>query len=59
MSIRFATERCIALENEVGEMVDIYIDGKLAARGEVLVMNGRFCVRVAELVEIGNESGAR
>jgi flagellar motor switch protein FliN len=49
----------IALGNEVGEMVDVYIDGKLAARGDVLVMNGRFCVRVVELVEIGDESGAR
>jgi flagellar motor switch protein FliN/FliY len=29
--------------------VDIFVNGRLIARGEVLVMNDNFCVRVAEL----------
>jgi flagellar motor switch protein FliN/FliY len=33
-----------------GETVDIYINGRLLAKGEVLVMNENFCVRIAELL---------
>jgi len=40
----------IALDKLAGEPVDIYINGRLIARGEVLVMNEHFCVRVTELV---------
>jgi flagellar motor switch protein FliN/FliY len=40
----------VALDKTAGETVDIYINGRLLARGEVLVMNENFCVRVAELL---------
>ncbi len=40
----------IALDKLAGDPVDIYINGRLIARGEVLVMNEHFCVRVTELV---------
>lgn len=40
----------IALDKLAGDPVDIYINGRLIARGEVLVMNENFCVRVTELV---------
>lgn len=40
----------IALDKLAGEPVDIYINGRLIARGEVLVMNEHFCVRVTELI---------
>lgn len=40
----------VALDKLAGDPVDIYVNGRLIARGEVLVMNDNFCVRVAELV---------
>jgi flagellar motor switch protein FliN/FliY len=40
----------VALEKLAGDPVDVYVNGRLIARGEVLVLNDNFCVRVAELV---------
>jgi flagellar motor switch protein FliN/FliY len=40
----------VTLDKLAGDPVDIYVNGRLIARGEVLVMNDNFCVRVAELV---------
>ena len=40
----------VALDKLAGDPVDIFANGRLIARGEVLVMNDNFCVRVTELV---------
>ena len=40
----------VALDKLAGDPVDIYVNGRLVARGEVLVLNDNFCVRVAELL---------
>jgi len=40
----------VALDKLAGDPVDIYVNGRLVARGEVLVLNENFCVRVNELV---------
>ena len=40
----------VTLDKLAGDPVDIYVNGRLIARGEVLVLNDSFCVRVAELV---------
>ena len=40
----------VTLDQLAGEPVDIYVNGRLIARGEVLVLNDNFCVRVAELI---------
>jgi flagellar motor switch protein FliN/FliY len=40
----------VALEKLAGDPVDVYVNGRLVARGEVLVLNDNFCVRVAELI---------
>jgi len=47
----------VALDKLAGDPVDIYVNGRLIARGEVLVLNDNFCVRVAELIA-GQEPGA-
>ena len=39
----------VPLDKQAGDAVDIFVNGRLLARGEVLVMNDNFCVRVAEL----------
>ncbi len=40
----------VTLDKLAGDPVDIFVNGRLVARGEVLVLNDNFCVRVAELV---------
>jgi flagellar motor switch protein FliN/FliY len=40
----------VVLDKLAGDPVDIYVNGRLVAKGEVLVMNDNFCVRVTELV---------
>jgi flagellar motor switch protein FliN/FliY len=40
----------VPLDKLAGDPVDIFVNGRLVARGEVLVLNDNFCVRVAELV---------
>ena len=39
----------VPLDKLAGDPVDILVNGKLIARGEVLVLNDNFCVRVAEI----------
>ncbi len=40
----------VPLDKLAGDPVDVYVNGRLIARGEVLVLNDNFCVRVAELL---------
>ncbi|MFO0948588.1 MAG: flagellar motor switch protein FliN [Planctomycetota bacterium] len=40
----------VPLEKLAGDPVDIFVNGQLLARGEVLVLNDNFCVRVSEIV---------
>jgi flagellar motor switch protein FliN/FliY len=40
----------VTLDKLAGDPVDIFVNGRLIARGEVLVLNDSFCVRVAELI---------
>lgn len=40
----------VSLDKLAGDPVDIYVNGRLIGRGEVLVLNDNFCVRVAELL---------
>lgn len=43
----------VTLESLVDEPVDLVVDGRLVARGEVLVLEDNFCIRVTELVPVG------
>jgi flagellar motor switch protein FliN len=40
----------VTLEKLAGDPVDVFVNGRLVARGEVLVLNDNFCVRVTELL---------
>ena len=48
--LQLKTGAVVTLDKLAGDPVDIFVNGRLIARGEVLVMNDNFCVRVAELV---------
>ncbi|MDZ4658931.1 MAG: flagellar motor switch protein FliN [Bythopirellula sp.] len=40
----------VPLDKLAGDLADIFVNGRLIARGEVLVLNDNFCIRVAELI---------
>lgn len=48
--LRLRKGSVVALDKLAGDPVDIFVNDRLIARGEVLVLNDNFCVRVAELV---------
>lgn len=47
----------VTLDKLAGDPVDLYANGRLVARGEILVLNDNFCIRVAELVGTDPLSG--
>jgi flagellar motor switch protein FliN/FliY len=55
--LRLKRGSVVTLDKLAGDPVDIYVNGRLIARGEVLVLNDNFCVRVAELLT-GEETKA-
>jgi flagellar motor switch protein FliN/FliY len=55
--LRLSKGAVVPLDRLAGDPVDIYVNGRLIARGEVLILNDNFCVRVAELMA-GETAGA-
>jgi flagellar motor switch protein FliN/FliY len=43
----------IELDRRVGEQVDILVNGRLVARGEIAVVDGRLAVTMTEIVKSG------
>jgi len=41
----------VELDKPAGDPVDIYVNDRHVARGEVLVVNDNFCVRVSEVIQ--------
>lgn len=48
--LRMRSGSVVTLDKMAGDPVDVFVNGRLIARGEVLVLNDNFCVRVTELV---------
>lgn len=48
--LRLRRGSVVPLDKMAGDPVDIYVNGRLIGRGEVLVLNDNFCVRVGELL---------
>jgi flagellar motor switch protein FliN/FliY len=47
----------VELDKLAGDPVDVFVNDRLVARGEVLVLNDNFCVRVNEIVSGVKEEG--
>ncbi len=45
----------VELDKLAGDPVDVFVNDRLVARGEVLVLNDNFCVRVNEIVATARE----
>ncbi|MBY0586627.1 flagellar motor switch protein FliN [bacterium] len=55
--LRLREGSVVPLEKLAGDPVDIFVNGRLMARGEVLVLNDNFCVRVSEILGDSKSSG--
>jgi flagellar motor switch protein FliN/FliY len=54
--LRLNTSSVVELDKAAGDPVDIYVNDRHVARGEVLVLNENFCVRVSEIIQqVGTE----
>jgi flagellar motor switch protein FliN len=40
----------VELDKLAGDPVDVYVNQRLVARGEVLVLNDNFCIRISEIL---------
>ena len=49
--LRLGEGAVVELDKLAGDPVDIYVNDRHVARGEVLVLNDNFCVRVSEILE--------
>ncbi len=56
--LKLAEGAVVELDKLAGDPVDIYVNQRHVARGEVLILNDNFCVRVNEIVESGAEAAA-
>lgn len=56
--LRLGAGAVVELDKLAGDPVDVYVNNRLVARGEVLVLNDSFCVRVSEIVNIEDAPSA-
>jgi len=49
--LRLSSGSVVELDKLAGDPVDVYVNDCLIARGEVLVLNDNFCIRISEIVE--------
>jgi flagellar motor switch protein FliN/FliY len=56
--LRLGDGSVVELDKLAGDPVDVHVNGRLVARGEVLVLNDNFCIRVSEIVaDLEEEAG--
>ena len=48
--LRLGEGAVVELDKLAGDPVDVFVNNRLVARGEVLVLNDNFCVRINEIV---------
>ena len=49
--LRLAAGSVVELDKLACDPVDVFVNGRLVARGEVLVLNDSFCIRISEIVD--------
>jgi flagellar motor switch protein FliN len=59
--LRLGEGAVVELDKLAGDPVDVYVNDRHVARGEVLVLNENFCVRINEIIappveEVGTEA---
>jgi flagellar motor switch protein FliN/FliY len=56
--LKLAEGSVVELDKLAGDPVDVFVNDRLVARGEVLVLNDNFCVRVNEIMAGIKEEGS-
>ena len=46
----------VELDKLAGDPVDVFVNDRKVAKGEVLVLNDMFCVRISEIVDIASDN---
>lgn len=54
--LRLGEGAVVELDKLAGDPVDVYVNERHVARGEVLVLNDNFCVRINEVLAVASES---
>jgi flagellar motor switch protein FliN/FliY len=49
--LRLNSGSVVELDKPAGDPVDVYVNDRHVARGEVLVVNDNFCVRISEIIQ--------
>ena len=49
--LHLGPDSVVELDKAAGDPVDVFVNGRRVARGEVLVLNENFCVRVSEILD--------
>ena len=50
--LKLADGSVVSLDRLAGDPVDILVNDRLVAKGEVLVLNDNFCIRIAEILSV-------
>ena len=53
--LRLSEGAVVELDKLAGDPVDVYVNDRHVARGEVLVLNDNFCVRINEILSPASE----
>ncbi|MFI4862141.1 MAG: flagellar motor switch protein FliN [Phycisphaerales bacterium JB063] len=53
--LRLGNGSVVELNKLAGDPVDVFVNGRLVARGEVLVLNDNFCIRISEIISGAEE----
>ncbi len=48
--LKLSSGSVVELDKLAGDPVDVYVNQRLVARGEVLVLNDNFCIRISEII---------
>jgi flagellar motor switch/type III secretory pathway protein FliN len=56
---RLGADAVVELDAPAEGAVDVYADGRLRARGEPVVVDGKLCVRVREVIDAGRPAALR
>lgn len=57
--LKLSAGAVVELDKLAGDPVDVYVNDRYVARGEVLVLNDNFCVRINEIVKNLQDSEAK
>jgi len=55
--LRLGKGAVIELDRKVGEAIDIYVNNRLVARGEVVVLDQRLGITMTEIIKTGRNQG--